>query len=79
MTRHPRVLIVSPEAAPFAVAGGLGEAARGLASTLSRQGAINADDCDLENQENDEGDGQDDVKHGPDRHGVPHLGQESRP
>lgn len=39
MTHHPRVLIVSPEAAPFAVAGGLGEAARGLASALSRQGA----------------------------------------
>jgi len=39
MTHHPRVLIVSPEAAPFAVAGGLAEAARGLASALSRQGA----------------------------------------
>jgi len=39
MTHHPRVLIVSPEAAPFAVSGGLGEAARGLASALSRQGA----------------------------------------
>ena len=39
MTHHSRVLIVSPEAAPFAVAGGLAEAARGLASALSRQGA----------------------------------------
>ena len=36
---HPlRVLIVSPEAAPFAVAGGLAHAARGLAGALSRQG-----------------------------------------
>jgi len=38
MTHPLRVLIVSPEAAPFAVVGGLAGAARDLAAALSRQG-----------------------------------------
>ena len=39
MAQNPRVLIVSPEAAPFAAAGGLADAASGLAAALSRIGA----------------------------------------
>jgi len=38
MAQNLRILIVSPEAAPFAVAGGLAAAASGLAKALARKG-----------------------------------------